>query len=428
MIHSTLPPFRNTVARLVNIGVWAGVKGEVDTQTLASRETMEDMIGTLGKHDDDIDSVVGPAAEADTCNEVPDEEQENAAVPAAGAAQDLVTAFLAEVSRLGLLDREEEEALGSQIASRRDRILKSLRGRPGLVSDALSDLGRGVVHPDDDFREREVLIVLTFARRRLSAMNRGQRGEKTLRRFVDGLDHEMASYHLLRDRMMNANVRLVMTLAKRYHHPTLSFLDLVQEGMLGLMRAVEKFEPTRGIKFSTYAVWWIWQQISRAADCQGAMIRTPVHWNQLRRKLSRTGASPASAEADSIAEEHGVAPERMAAMAQSFQCLSLASPVGDDDDRTLCDTIAAEDTPDPEGATVESDISERLTTAVGELPDREAQIIRLRFGLSGSESYTLEEIGQRFGVSRERIRQLEARALRQMKTICQEQGLSDALH
>lgn len=385
---------------------------------------MEEMIGTLSKQDSEVDPVVGPAVRVET-TEV--SEEERAVAPVDGA-RDLVTTFFSEVSRLGLLDRDEEEALGTEIAFRRERILKSLRARPALVAEALSDLGRGVVHPENDFREREVLIVLTFARKRLGAMKRGQRGQKTLRRFVDGLDREMAAYRVLRDRMMTANVRLVMTLAKRYHHPTLSFLDLVQEGMLGLMRAVEKYEPTRGIKFSTYAVWWIWQQISRAADCQGAMIRTPVHWNQLRRKLSRTDTSLASAEADSIAEEHGVAPERMAAMAQSFQCLSLASPMGDDDDRTLSDTIPAEGTPDPEGATVESDISERLSTVVGELPDREAQIIRLRFGLSGNEAYTLEEIGQRFGVSRERIRQLEARALRQMKTICQEQGLSDALH
>ena len=386
---------------------------------------MEDTIGTLSKQDSEIDPIVGPAVEADASDEVAEEEETETSTP---GAQDLVTAFFAEVSQLGLLNREEEEALGREIASRRERILKLLLSRPGLVAQALRDLGRGVVHPENDFREREVLIVLTFARKRLGSMKRGQRGQKTLRQLVDTLDREMASYRLLRDRMMTANVRLVMTLAKRYHHPTLSFLDLVQEGMLGLMRAVEKYEPTRGIKFSTYAVWWIWQQISRAADCQGAMIRTPVHWNQLRRKLSRTGTSPESDEADSIAEEHGVAPERLAAMAQSFQCLSLASPVGDDDDRTLSETIAAEGTPDPEGATVESDLSERLTSAVGELPDREAQIIRLRFGLSGSEAYTLEEIGQRFGVSRERIRQLEARALRQMKVICQEQGLSDALH
>jgi RNA polymerase primary sigma factor len=388
---------------------------------------MENTIGILSKPDSEIEPVVGPVAEAGTSDET-SEEEETATTASEGPQQDLVAAFFSEVAQLGLLNREEEEELGKEIAFRRERILKLLLGRPGLVTQALSDLGRGVVHPEDDFREREVLIVLTFARKRLSAIKRGQRGQKTLRQFVAALDREMGSYRILRDRMMTANVRLVMTLAKRYHHPTLSFLDLVQEGMLGLMRAVEKYEPTRGIKFSTYAVWWIWQQISRAADCQGAMIRTPVHWNQLRRKLNRVGASPESDDADSIAEEHGVAPERLAVMAQSFQCLSLASPVGEDDDRTLSETIAAEDTPDPEGATVESDLSERLTSAVGELPDREAQIIRLRFGLSGSEEYTLEEIGRRFGVSRERIRQLEARALRQMKVICQEQGLSDALH
>jgi RNA polymerase primary sigma factor len=135
-------------------------------------------------------------------------------------------------------------------------------------------------------------------------------------------------------------------------------------------------------------------------------------------------ADPAG-DAETLAEEHGLTRERLAMMSQSFQCLSLTAPLGDDDERTLGDTIPAEEGADPEDAAVVADWSERLKTAVEELPDREAQILQLRFGLNGSEEYTLEEIGQRFGVSRERIRQLEARALRQMRAICAEQGLSD---
>lgn len=346
-----------------------------------------------------------------------------------GVQRDLVATFFADVAQVGLLSRRDEETLGLAIADRRGRILKLLRGRPRLVTDALQGVGRGLVHPDDDFREREALTVLTYARQRLKAMPRRQRGRKSLAKFVDDLQRELAAYRTLRDRMMTANVRLVMTLARRYRHPILSYLDLVQEGVLGLMRAVEKYEPTRGIKFSTYAVWWIWQQISRAADCQGAMIRTPVHWNQLRRKLGRTALqADRDTNADTVAREHGMSAERLAAMAQSFQCLSLAAPIGDDDDRTLGDTIPADGGADPEGAILDSDLSERLASAVGELPRREAEILRLRFGLNGSQVYTLEEIGQRFGVSRERIRQLEARALKQMRVICTAQGLSDALH
>jgi RNA polymerase primary sigma factor len=126
-----------------------------------------------------------------------------------------------------------------------------------------------------------------------------------------------------------------------------------------------------------------------------------------------------------VAEEHGLSPERLATMSQSFQCLSLTAPLGEGDERTLGDTIPADDRTDPEDVIMTSDWSERLKSAVEELPDREAQILRLRFGLNGNEEYTLEEIGQQFGVSRERIRQLEARALRQMRAICVEQGLSD---
>lgn len=342
---------------------------------------------------------------------------------------DLAAAFFAEVSRVDLLTREEEEELGGQIARRRKRVRSMLRSQRRLVEEALQDVGRGLVHPADDFREREALLILGHARRKLASMGLRQRGRGKLREFVESLEAEMAAYRTLRDKMMTANIRLVMTLARRYRHPTLSFLDLVQEGVLGLMRAVEKYEPSRNIKFSTYAVWWIWQQISRAADCQGALIRTPVHWNQMRRKLGRVASSGDTERvADEMAEEHGLSPERLAAMAQPFQCLSLTAPLGDDDERTLADTIPSEDSDDPEGAVMNADIGERLSTAVGELPDREAQILRLRFGLEGGQVYTLEEIGQRFGVSRERIRQLEARALRQMRAICAEQGISEAVH
>lgn len=373
---------------------------------------------------------------ADPVVDVDDEEDTAAEEPEAGAneswsdtSRDLVAAFFAEVSQVDLLTREEEERLGGEIARRRARVLRVLRGRKRLVTEALEDVGRGVVHPDEDFREREALTVLTFAQRKLRAMRRNERGRKVLGTFITDLERELAGYRELRDRMMTANVRLVMTLARRYRHPTLSYLDLVQEGVLGLMRAVEKYEPSRGIKFSTYAVWWIWQQISRAADCQGAMIRTPVHWNQFRRKLGRsTVPAERSRDAQSLAEEHGMSQERLAAMSQQFQCLSLASPLGSEDDRTLGDTLAADDGADPECAVLESDLNGRLTGAVGELPDREAKILRLRFGLDGGRSYTLEEIGEQFGVSRERIRQLEARALKRMRAICDQQGLTDILH
>ena len=362
--------------------------------------------------------------ESETSPSTEVEEQSDEETP-----RDLVTAFFADVAQVGLLTREEEAALGGEISAHRARILKLLRKHPRLVGQALENVGRGLVHPEEDFREREALTVLTYARRRLHGMRRNQRGRKTLREFVNVLEREMNAYRRFRDRMMTANVRLVMTLARRYRHPTLSYLDLVQEGILGLMRAVEKFEPSRGIKFSTYAVWWIWQQISRAADCQGAMIRTPVHWNQMRRKLGRTSwQAERDLDAGAMAEEHGVSPERLAAMAQPFQCLSLTAPLAEGDDRTLGDTLAADSSEDPEGVMLASDLSQRLATAVEELPDREAQILRLRFGLNGAPCRTLEEIGHQFGVSRERIRQLEARALKQMKAICSAQGLADILN
>jgi len=345
------------------------------------------------------------------------------------APRDLLGAFIADVSHLNLLTREEEEFLAAEIARRRDCVSRLLRRQRRWVGRALAGAGRATVHPDRDFREREALMVLAYVRERLCATPRSARGAKAQRAFVRDLAREIDAYRAVRDRMMTANVRLVMSLARRYRHPVLSYLDLVQEGMLGLLRAVEKYDPNRGTKFGTYAVWWIWQQIARAADCQGAMIRTPVHWNQFRRRVGRsTCSTDAASIQESVARAYGVPTERAMVMAQSFRCLSLATPLDEEGDRTVGDTLAMDSAVGPEGVVMDLDLGERLALAVGELPPREAQILRLRFGLAGARTCTLEEIGDRFGVSRERIRQLEARALKRIRVICDERGLAELLH
>lgn len=374
----------------------------------AGFEVEEDEALPAGESDADVDSEAGTEATSE---------------------RSLTDLFFEEACRVPLLTREQEDALGRGVARARERVRRLLRSRRGIVAQALEHAGRGVVHPDEDFREREALLVLAHLRsaRKRGTRGKGRTGAAALRSFTRQLEAELASYRALRDQMMTANLRLVMSLARRYRHPTLSYLDLVQEGMLGLMRAVEKFEPDRGIKFSTYAAWWIWQQMSRAADCQGAMIRTPVHWNQFRRRLGRTTTAP-SFEGDDADHVHGVSRARARTMSQSFQCLSLAAPLAEGDDRTLGDTLATEATEQPEGAVLDADLTRRLAVAVDELPSREAEILRMRFGLDGSEPVTLEDIGAHFGVSRERIRQLEARALKRMRAICDQRGLAEFLN
>jgi RNA polymerase primary sigma factor len=273
-------------------------------------------------------------------------------------------------------------------------------------------------------------MIVDFARRLLRSRRRIEpqiASRIRLREFVDAVDSELATYRKLRDRMIEANLRLVISFAKRYRRAGVSFLDMVQEGTLGLIRAVEKYDPVKEVKFGTYAVWWIWQQIGRAGDVHGGLIRTPVHWNQLRRKVGRETQRlqtkhDGAVTREALAEASGVDAGRLETMTQNFQCLSLDSPLGADDDRTLEDLLA-NDSDDPEQGAAAVDLSEQLEAALAHLPQREADILRLRFGTADSQSLTLEEVGRRYGVSRERIRQLEARALRQLLPICEGQGL-----
>jgi RNA polymerase primary sigma factor len=329
-----------------------------------------------------------------------------------------------------MLTREEEQAIARGIVRTRNRMRRLLRRYPRLVAAALPEHGRSVIHPADDFRERETVTVLHFAKQLLRSRRRTEVRFGTrmrLREFVQGLEHDLQEYRKLRDRMIQANLRLVISFAKRYRRTGVSFLDMVQEGTLGLIRAVEKYDPVKEVKFGTYAVWWIWQQIGRAGDIHGGLIRTPVHWNQLRRKVGRETQrlqteNDGEVDREALAEASGVDAERLETMTQNFQCLSLDSPMGEDDDRTL-EELLASDSSDPERDAAAVDLSEQLEAALTQLPAREADILRLRFGTADSQSLTLEEVGRRYGVSRERIRQLEARALKQLLPICESQGL-----
>ncbi len=339
--------------------------------------------------------------------------------------------YFAGTSPPALLSRTEEQELATRIVATRVHIQSLLARVPEVVRTVLPIEERGIGNPIEDFRERETLLIVDAIR---AAAGQGEErataigftSAPELDRTLISLDEALRDYREARDAMIEANLRLVLALARRYRRAGVPFLDLVQEGTLGLIRAVEKFDPVRDVRFGTYAVWWIWQQIGRAGDQHSALIRTPTHWNQLRRKLARVAqrleAEGLRSEREHLAEASGVDEERVAVVSQPFLCLSLAAPMGDQDDRPLEETIAS-DARDPEHSVADADLSEQLERALAHLPEREADVLRWRFGTGERSTLTLEEIGRLFGVSRERVRQIEARALKLLVPICEKRGL-----
>jgi RNA polymerase primary sigma factor len=224
-----------------------------------------------------------------------------------------------------------------------------------------------------------------------------------------------------RDYLIRANTRLVVSIARRYTGRGVPFLDLIQEGNLGLMKAVEKYDYRRGFRFSTYATWWIRQGISRSIADQGRTIRVPVHMtdrirqmNKITQQLEQKLGRPPSI--DELAKSMELDPSKVKWIQQVAQIpLSLESPVGDDEDSELGMFIEDEHTPGPAQITYQNMLRERLEEVLGTLPPREARIVRLRFGLGHDRAYTLEEVGQKFGLTRERIRQIESKALRRLR-------------
>ncbi|HIC87893.1 MAG TPA: RNA polymerase sigma factor RpoD, partial [Anaerolineae bacterium] len=300
------------------------------------------------------------------------------------AIENTASLYLREIGRVPLLTAEEEVDLAKRIERR---------------ETARQELAQGV---DDPERQAQLL-----------------------REIADG---DAAQEHLIK-----ANARLVVSIAKRYIGRGIPFLDLVQEGNLGLIRAVNKFDYRLGYKFSTYATWWIRQAVTRAIADQGRVIRVPVHMHDQINRL--IGASRSLAQSlgreptlEELADELGVTRHKVEQIMRASQHpLSLEMPIGEEEDSFLGDFVEdKEATPLNDAATRQS-LREAIDDVIESLTPREARILQLRFGLLDGSSYTLEEIGRKFGVTRERIRQIEARALWRLRHPSRSRRLRDYL-
>ena len=318
--------------------------------------------------------------------EVSKEELEDLSVPEGLNIDDHVKMYLKEIGKVNLLTPEEELSLAKRMADGEK------------AKEQLEEIGEEI---DEDTKKQIDLLIAD-----------GEKAKKSL---------------------AEANLRLVVSIAKRYVGRGMLFLDLIQEGNLGLIKAVDKFDYTKGYKFSTYATWWIRQAITRAIADQARTIRIPVHMVETINKLVRVsrqlvqelGREPTPEE---LAKELNMPVDKVREISKiSQEPVSLETPIGEEEDSHLGDFIPDEDAPAPSEAASFVLLKEQLGAVLETLSEREAKVLRLRFGLDDGRARTLEEVGKEFDVTRERIRQIEAKALRKLRHPSRSKKLKDFL-
>ena len=355
-----------------------------------------------------------------------DKDAEAPANGAAGAAS-VTTARLQTITALadaiGSLSRKRLAA----VARGRD-LAKSSRARLHALMARLADAVAALrLHPDRlsdliEELEREQRILRGIEQQPSEIAHRAGLPVSDFRKVAAQVGKARREIKAAREQMVKAHLRLVVSIARKYHRKSsLDLLDLIQEGNMGLMHAIEKYDYRRGVKISTYAVWWIRQSIARAIADQARTIRIPVHMTEnaakvvreRRRLYQKQGRDPRPAE---IAARMGIPVARVEQVLSLVQePTSLDAPVGEDGDATLGDLIKAPDAVDPQAAAEASALQRLVSEALADLTPREQRILRMRFGIGGAADHTLEEIGKEFGVTRERIRQIEAKALEKLR-------------
>ncbi|MEF3169386.1 MAG: sigma-70 family RNA polymerase sigma factor [Deltaproteobacteria bacterium] len=355
--------------------------------------------------------VEGVAAEIS----VPEAEVEEYAEP-----EEITTTYLREMGRYELLTPEREEELSRIIRDGFNGIVQAVMESASGIEElhSLQEQIRLWKRRDPSLKPKKTQ--LNYLIKAIEAMSRAHADNEEIQALCSLAREHQEKIERAKDEMINANLRLVVSIAKRYMHQGLSLADLIQEGNLGLMRAVFRFDYTKGNKFSTYASWWIRQAITRAILDKTRTIRLPVHFLELRSQffkafytlLKEFGREPTPQE---ISEYTGLPMEKILSILEaSREPVSLETPVGDEDS-TLGDFIENRDAVSPYDSVRDKELTERIKAILTTLSPREEKIIRLRFGIGEDGEYTLEEIGKRFNVSRERIRQIEKKALNRLR-------------